>query len=211
MNWYLKVLKQYSDFSGRARRREYWIFLLFNIIFATIAMILDKVLETTIQGVGVGPVFILYLVATLIPGLSVAVRRLHDVGKSGWLIVVGLIPVVGAVWLLVLLLVDSEPKQNKYGLNSEAIEEVDSTAEQMIFIYIVLAFINRSYTTIGHKLNGNYFYSLFHVINESLTLLYWIIPFALAFIIGNKLLRIVAIILSGLLLLFQLYRFVKGL
>lgn len=97
MNWYLKVLQQYADFSGRARRKEYWMFVLFNIIFATIAMILDKVSGITIAGVGFGPIVGLYVLILLIPGLAVTIRRLHDVGKNGWFIVIGLIPVVGTV------------------------------------------------------------------------------------------------------------------
>lgn len=206
MNWYLKCLKQYADFSGRARRKEYWMFVLFNIIFATIAMILDKVSGITIAGVGFGPIVGLYVLILLIPGLAVTIRRLHDVGKNGWFIVIGLIPVVGTVWLLVLLCMDSEPNENEYGANPKILETNDSTAEQLIFIYIVLAFINRSFTTMGPKINNKYFYSLFEITNEYFTLMYGIIPIALAFIIRNRLLRIVAILLSGLLFLFRLYR-----
>ncbi|MCH7408931.1 DUF805 domain-containing protein [Belliella sp. DSM 111904] len=82
-DWYLKVLKQYADFTGRARRTEYWMFALFNIIFASVAMILDNVLGIAVQSVGYGPLYGLYVLALFILGLAVAVRRLHDVGKSG--------------------------------------------------------------------------------------------------------------------------------
>jgi uncharacterized membrane protein YhaH (DUF805 family) len=117
MNWYLKCLKQYADFSGRARRKEYWMFVLFNIIFAIVAMILDNVFGIAMEGVGNGPIYRLYLLATLIPSLAVAVRRLHDVGKSGWMILISLIPIIGAIWLLVLMVTDSNPGENQYGQN----------------------------------------------------------------------------------------------
>ena len=117
MNWYLKVLKQYADFSGRARRKEYWMFVLFNMIFAIVAMILDNVLGIAMEGIGYGPLYGLYVLAMLIPGLAVAVRRLHDVGKSGWMILIALIPLIGAIWLLVLMVADSNPGENQYGQN----------------------------------------------------------------------------------------------
>lgn len=117
MNWYLKVLKQYADFSGRARRKEYWMFVLFNMIFAIVAMILDNVLGIAMEGIGYGPLYGLYVLAMLIPGLAVAVRRLHDVGKSGWMILIALIPLIGAIWLLVLMVTDSNPGENQYGQN----------------------------------------------------------------------------------------------
>ena len=117
MNWYLKVLKQYADFSGRARRKEYWMFVLFNMIFTIVAMILDNVLGIAMGGIGYGPLYGLYALAMLIPGLAVAVRRLHDVGKSGWMILIALIPLIGSIWLLVLMVTDSNAGENQYGQN----------------------------------------------------------------------------------------------
>ena len=121
MNWYLKVLKQYADFSGRARRKEYWMFVLFNMIFAIVAMILDNILGIAIEDVGYGPLYGLYVLAILIPGLAVVVRRLHDVGKSGWMILIALIPLIGAIWLLVLMVTDSNPGENEYGQNPKEV------------------------------------------------------------------------------------------
>jgi len=117
MNWYLTVLKKYAVFSGRARRKEYWMFALFNMIFAIVAMILDNILGIAVEGVGYGPIYRLYALAVLIPGLAVSVRRLHDVGKSGWMLLIALIPIIGAIWLLVLMVTDSKPGENKYGPN----------------------------------------------------------------------------------------------
>ena len=121
MNWYLKVLKQYADFNGRARRKEYWMFVLFNMIFAIVAMILDNILGLTAGELPYGVFYFLYALAVLIPGLAVAVRRLHDVGKSGWMILIALIPLIGAIWLLVLMVTDSNPGENKYGQNPKEV------------------------------------------------------------------------------------------
>jgi uncharacterized membrane protein YhaH (DUF805 family) len=111
MNWYLKVLKQYADFKGRARRKEYWMFILFFYIFYAVCAVLDTLLGTV-------TVFIaLYALVLLIPSLAVVVRRLHDVGKGGGWIFISLVPLVGAIWLLVLLCTDSEAGSNRFGQN----------------------------------------------------------------------------------------------
>ena len=111
MKWYLLVLKKYAVFSGRASRKEFWMFYLFNIIFAIVAGILDYILGTR------GLFSSLYNLAVFIPELAVTVRRLHDVGKSGWMLLILLIPIIGVIWLLVLLVTDSNPGENKYGPN----------------------------------------------------------------------------------------------
>ena len=121
MNWYLQVLKQYADFNGRARRKEYWMFVLFNTIFSILAMALDNVLGIAIEAVGYGPLYGLYVLTVLIPGLAVLTRILHDIGKSGWMILIALIPLIGAIWLLVLMVTDSNPGENRYGTNPKEV------------------------------------------------------------------------------------------
>ena len=115
MKWYLKVLNQYADFSGRARRMEYWMFVLFNVIFAFVATVIDNILGTAVEGVGYGMVYALYFLAMFVPGLAVTVRRLHDVGKSGWMYFVIFIPVIGVIWFLVLMFTDGDSGTNEYG------------------------------------------------------------------------------------------------
>lgn len=117
MNWYLTALRNYRDFNGRARRKEYWMFILFYLLFAATAMVLDNILGIAIEGVGYGPIYILYVLAMLVPSLAVAVRRLHDIGKSGWMLLISLIPIIGSIWVIVLLAKDSAPGENEYGLN----------------------------------------------------------------------------------------------
>lgn len=128
MNWYLHVLRNYANFNGRARRKEYWMFVLFNIIFGIAAMVIDNLLGIAVEAIGYGPIYGLYSLAVLIPGLAVAVRRLHDVGKSGWMLLVILIPIIGAIWILVLSVSDSQPGDNQYGSNPKEIDEAVATS-----------------------------------------------------------------------------------
>jgi uncharacterized membrane protein YhaH (DUF805 family) len=115
MNWWLTAMKKYVDFSGRARRTEYWMFMLFNMIFGTVAFVLDILLSSATDGAGFGVFYSLFSLAIMIPSLSVTVRRLHDVGKSGWWILISLIPFIGGIWLFVLTISASQPGENAYG------------------------------------------------------------------------------------------------
>jgi uncharacterized membrane protein YhaH (DUF805 family) len=118
MEWYLTVLRRYADFSGRSRRKEYWMYTLFNLIFMIIAAVLDNVLGLTFHEMfPYGYIYLAYALIVLIPGLAVAVRRMHDIGKSGWMLFVAIIPLVGAIWLLVLLVTEGENRDNKWGAN----------------------------------------------------------------------------------------------
>jgi uncharacterized membrane protein YhaH (DUF805 family) len=111
MEWYLKVVRDnYANFEGRARRSEYWYFLLLNII---IAMLLF--LSSFLLGMFGMILYIIYALATFIPGIAVAVRRLHDTGKSGWFYFVALIPIIGGIWLLIVLATEGTPGPNEYG------------------------------------------------------------------------------------------------
>ncbi len=117
MNWYLKVLKQYADFKGRARRKEYWMFVLFNAIISWTLQILAIVTKVEAFGYVAG----IYSIAMLVPALAVAVRRLHDTGKSGWFY---LIP----IYNLILLCTNGEEGENQYGADpknpTDELEEI---------------------------------------------------------------------------------------
>ena len=121
MKYYLAVLKKYVDFSGRARRSEYWYFALFNIIFLIVALVLDNVLGTTVPPMPYGVFYIIYGLIVLLPGLAVLVRRLHDVGKSGAYILLAFIPLIGAIWLLVLCFTEGTTGKNEYGEDPKAV------------------------------------------------------------------------------------------
>lgn len=115
MNYYLKALQNYVNFDGRARRAEYWYFVLFNLIFAVVATILDRALGFTIIADRYGPIYALYALFVFLPGLAVSIRRLHDSGKSGWMFLVVLIPLAGPIWLLVLMATEGTKGDNEYG------------------------------------------------------------------------------------------------
>ena len=121
MNWYLKVVKDnYANFNGRARRKEYWMFILFNmLIYLTLQIVVDMISpEATLVAVG------LYTLALLVPSIAVAVRRLHDTGKSGWWYLIILIPLIGPIWLLVLFVTDGNKGANEFGEDPKATEEI---------------------------------------------------------------------------------------
>ncbi|MGH8554125.1 MAG: DUF805 domain-containing protein [Gammaproteobacteria bacterium] len=122
MNWYLDVLKKYAVFGGRARRKEYWYFVLFNILISILLGTIDAVTGSFSPETGLGLLSGLYALAILIPGIAVSVRRLHDSGKSGWWLLIGLVPLVGAIVLLVFMVQDSMPGENQYGLNPKVTE-----------------------------------------------------------------------------------------
>ena len=114
MNYYLKALQNYANFNGRARRSEYWYFFLFNVIFAFAAMILDNVAGLA-NDLTYGPIYGLYALFAFLPGLAVADRRMHDIGKSGWMILVALIPLIGGIWILILFATEGHKGENEYG------------------------------------------------------------------------------------------------
>ena len=111
MNWYLKVLKNYACFDGRARRTEYWMFVLFNVLFSIVLVIIDGVALKN----GLPVLQTLYALAVLIPTIAVGIRRLHDQDKSGWLFLLIFIPILGSLALLILFCLDGTSGDNKYG------------------------------------------------------------------------------------------------
>ena len=110
MEWYLAVLKKYAVFNGRARRKEYWMFFLFNIMIGIALGALDGLLGTVFLGS-------IYSLAVLIPGIAVSVRRMHDIGRTGWWVLICFIPFVGWLVLLYLASIDSDEGANEYGPN----------------------------------------------------------------------------------------------
>lgn len=107
--WKKCVLENYANFSGRARRAEYWWFALANAIVYIVLFALMR-----ISGIFV-VLYIAYAIAIIVPGIAVAIRRLHDLGKSGWMLLISFIPIVGAIILLVWFLTDGTKGPNQYG------------------------------------------------------------------------------------------------
>ncbi len=121
MNYYLEVWKKFAEFNGRAGRPQYWYFALFNILAYIVLSVVDSVVGTnSLSAGGVGLFGGIYSLAVLIPSLAVTVRRLHDTDRSGWWILIGLIPVLGAIVLLVFMIFKSDEGANQYGAPSAA-------------------------------------------------------------------------------------------
>jgi uncharacterized membrane protein YhaH (DUF805 family) len=117
INWYMHVLTNYAQFSGRARRAEYWNFFLVNLIIML-------VLEFVLGFMHLGFIAYLYSLAVLIPSIAVGIRRLHDTNRSGWWLLISLVPFVGIVVVLVLLALEGTPGPNQYGPDPKAMAAV---------------------------------------------------------------------------------------
>jgi len=115
MNWYMQALKRWNDFNGRSRRKEYWFFLLFNVMAAAVLSIIDMFTGTYNATTGIGLLSGIYALVMLVPGIAVTIRRLHDTGRSGWWILIALVPIIGGIWLLVLMVLDSHKEPNQWG------------------------------------------------------------------------------------------------
>ncbi len=115
MSWYLEALKKYAVFSGRSRRMEYWYFVLFNIIVAVVLSLIDRLTGTFSAASNIGLLSGIYALAVLIPTLAVTVRRLHDIDRTGWWILINLIPLIGTIVLLVFELTPGTPGSNRFG------------------------------------------------------------------------------------------------
>lgn len=123
MEWYLKVVRDnYANFEGRARRQEYWMFVLFNILIQIGLLILIGIFGAISESLMFLPAILLvvYALGVFIPALAVLVRRLHDTGNSGWMYFISLIPLIGGIWLLVLMCTEGQVGPNQYGPDPKA-------------------------------------------------------------------------------------------
>jgi uncharacterized membrane protein YhaH (DUF805 family) len=107
MNWFMTVLRKYAVFEGRARRREYWFFVLFYILISVVLAVVDRMLGTYVEAYGMGALGALFCLGLLIPSIAVGVRRL----------LIGFIPLIGMIVLIVFFVLDSQPGTNAYGPN----------------------------------------------------------------------------------------------
>ena len=110
IDWFVKSLKNYANFSGRARRKEYWFFILVQFGVILIASVIDSIIFKKPS-----VLYMLTALALFIPSLAVSVRRLHDIGKSGWWYLICLIPLIGAILLIVWFATETKPETNQWG------------------------------------------------------------------------------------------------
>lgn len=115
MTWYLAVLKRYGGFDDRAHRTEFWMFMLWGAVVSIALVILDAVIGTENEYGGL--LSGIYAIATIVPSLAVGARRLHDIGRSGWWQLIGLIPLIGLIVLIVWWARDGEAARNEWGGN----------------------------------------------------------------------------------------------
>ena len=118
MNWYHEVLRKYAVFGGRARRMEYWFFNLINLFIVILLVIIEWAagwVFVSSAGERIGILSSVYNIAILIPALSVTTRRLHDTGRSGWWMLINLIPLIGSIVVIIILAEKGEHGRNKYG------------------------------------------------------------------------------------------------
>ena len=122
MSWYLEALKKYAVFSGRSRRKEYWYFVLFNLIVSLVLSAVDALLGTLSSSSNVGLLGGIYGLAVLIPSIAVSVRRLHDIDRTGWWVLIGLVPLIGTIVLLVFAALEGSAGSNRFGPNPKGAE-----------------------------------------------------------------------------------------
>ncbi|MGD9643701.1 MAG: DUF805 domain-containing protein [Elusimicrobiales bacterium] len=115
MDQYLAVLSKYAVFSGRAGRREYWMFFLFNLIFSIAARFVDMTSGSEVILLGMKPITMVYGLAVALPSIAVAVRRLQDIGYAGWWMLLLIVPFIGPMALVVMFCLPGNPGENKYG------------------------------------------------------------------------------------------------
>ena len=120
MEWYLKAFKQYATFDGRAQRAEYWYFMLFYFLGYIIVSVVDSIIGTFSAEAGMGLLGAIFMLVHFLPSIGVSIRRLHDIGKSGWWYLLILIPLLGPIVLLVFFVLDSR-EDNIYGQNPKSL------------------------------------------------------------------------------------------
>ena len=114
--YFIDILKnKYADFNGRARRREYWMFVLYVSVVGMVLSVLFGIFQNNFLGTIFSFLSAALSLAIFIPSLALCVRRLHDIGKSGGWVFISFVPIVGGIWLLVLLATDSQQGENQYG------------------------------------------------------------------------------------------------
>lgn len=140
MKWFIKCLRHYADFSGRARRKEYWMFALFNLIFLFAWAFLIALFAGSFDSSGavMSSIYMSWFALLGLPGLAVAVRRLHDLGKSGWMLLIALIPIVGQIWFIVLMCTEGQAGANRFGPDPKTSPETFADRAKLTSAGVVL-------------------------------------------------------------------------
>ncbi len=139
MDWMLMPLRRYAEFDGRSRRREYWMFYLFTLLLGMAFGLIVGIIALATYSLGMSETAMMTIIlpfyfiggllslALIIPSLAVSIRRMHDQDKSGWWILIALVPFVGGIVLLVFLCLDGTPGPNRFGPDPKAGERSGGT------------------------------------------------------------------------------------
>lgn len=192
--------------------------------FAIVAIILDNVFGIAFRELGFGPIYLFYGLVVFLPGLAVSVRRLHDIGKSGWMIFISLIPFIGSIWLLILMATEGDSGKNEYGLDpknpeeedlytfSEVEEKIDknSNSDTIIFTIILWMLTTFLFWSILPKIisefnTTNIYLRLSNIFN----FIWGFIPLVLSFAVKDKSKQMILFIISGIYFLLNLYNIIQ--
>jgi uncharacterized membrane protein YhaH (DUF805 family) len=215
MKWYLHAIRNYANFEDRASRTEYWMFGLFNLMFALFFFCLDLSFKINFEGHLIGPLYILYFLFSIIPSLSIAVRRLHDVGKSGNYLFLALIPFAG-LYLIALYCTKGEDEENDYGdqpVNSDIAEFIydSKTSTTILISYLLWIFLSKIIWSIivgsSERFYENSFYKYFNLFS---TIVWLFLPIFLSLSVRNYKWKILLLVGSVLYMLYGFYEFIKA-
>ena len=118
MKRHFEALKKYAVFKGRARRKEYWMFFLFNIIIGSGFCLIEGIAGIATKS-DQGMLTMLYILSVILPAIAAGAGRLHDIGRSGWWLLISVVPIIGGIILLVYMVQDSQPCENRFGPNKK--------------------------------------------------------------------------------------------
>ena len=216
MKWYLHAFRNFANFEDRASRTEYWMFLLFNTTFAILFFSIDLLFNLNFEKIGFGPFYIAYTLIAILPGIALSVRRLHDVGRNGYFIFIGLLPILGAIWLLFLFLMKGDEEENDYGekpINENIASFInnDQTNNLILIISLIWLLINKIYMIVLSKYLQDFFQNLhFKHFHEMIFLIWIFFPLSLSFAIKNPKWKIILIIFSVIYMLYGFYDIVES-
>jgi uncharacterized membrane protein YhaH (DUF805 family) len=117
---FVEALKKYAVFSGRSRRKEYWYFVLFVVIISIALSLIDSLIGAYDRSSGAGLLSTIFSLAILIPSIAMSIRRLHDIHRTGWWVLISLVPLIGWIVLLVFHVQDGTPGTNRFGPNPKS-------------------------------------------------------------------------------------------
>lgn len=214
MKWYLHAIKNFDNFDGRASRTEYWMFGLFNLVFALIFYSVDLIFNIGFSKLGFGPFYSLYFVFSFLPGLAVAIRRLHDVGKTGGYLLLGLIPLIG-IYVIALLCEKSEEEENAFGekpINSDISTFLndDKTNTRIIIIALIWLFISRIFWIMVTTFIENFYQNqYFKQWNEIMSCIGMFFPLFLSLSVKNHKWKITLLVCSVIYMIYSFYQLVE--